>query len=241
MSATSASGWARSARLRRRASLLSRRRSYSQSTAILTISGPVTWVLPGGVGEVLEYSAMPDRRIVLSLARASTSIMPGPHPGCNRRSRERSPSGPATGPVAGRRVARRPQFDQRVGRRRRCLQRPPAAVLQPGDATGLLDQRHHAEAGPVGLLDDPLRGEDRADRRGGVRADGRGHCSNRCGLRQPVGGDGFRACARPPLIPATDPVNRASQATRSAPVDTSIVCEVTRTSKLRPISVDGTE
>ena len=39
----------------------------------------------------------------------------------------------------------------------------------------------------------------------------------------------------------TDLVPALESATRSAPSNTSIVCEVTRTSKLRPISVDGTE
>ena len=148
---------------------------------------------------------MPDRRIVLSLARVSTSIMPGPHPGCSSRSRERSPSGPATGP--GRVGGCQPPTvsDQRAGRQRRRLQRPPAAVLQPGDATGLLDQRHHAEAGPVGLFDDPLRGEDRADRRGGVRADGRGPLLEP--LRAPVSQSvamGFGHVRGHRLIPATD-------------------------------------
>jgi hypothetical protein len=37
------------------------------------------------------------------------------------------------------------------------------------------------------------------------------------------------------------PFSRAWQATRSPPSKTSIVREVRRTSRLRPISIDGTE
>jgi len=63
-------------------------------------------------------------------------------------------------------------LDQRVGRRRCRLQRPSAGVFEAGGTAVAFGQRHHPQTRPVGLLDDRVGGQNRLDRRHGVRTDG---------------------------------------------------------------------